>query len=208
MDIADTEFQRIWDKGYSESFEATGYAELKTKLPELIQKYANPEGTALDIGCGSCMWTSKWVAPHFKRIIALDVIRAPSDVGAKVEYRQVTDRDFSCASIGDSTIDFVFSLGCLCHLSNSANLAYLQSSYRVLKPGGKALLMFANWPNHLGLSVEAGKARNREEAGPGWWYYNDAETVAQMASKTGFKTFIDLIPGCRDLFALFSKPCS
>lgn len=206
MNFTKEKFQQTFGAGYTESFEVD-YGPLKQKLPELIKQHANPNGTALDIGSGSGQWTSQWLVPNFKQVYAIDVVKRRPTLDARVSYIEADSQDFSCTGIADESIDFVFSLGCLCHLSNSANLAYLKGTYRVLKPGGEALLVFANWPNHAGLvnAVEKGKAENREEAIGSMWFYNDAETVAQMAADAGFKPFVDAYPGFRDLVALFTK---
>lgn len=213
MGVTKAEFQRVFGNGYTESFDAAGYVELKAKMPELIAAQANPEGIALDVGAGSCWLTEEWLVPHFKSVLALDTIRQPQQpsrngpLHAKIRFMECGDQDYSCPAIDDDSIDFAHSLGCFCHLPNSANLAYLNSIYRVLKPGKKAILVFANWPNHVDLKphLESGQTRNREEAGPGLWFYNDIPTVTEMTAQTGFKTFTDLLPGFRDLVALFSK---
>ena len=205
MNVTKAEFQRVFGPGYTESFEAVGYLRLKTELPKLIEQNSKG-GTALDIGCGNGHWTKEWLVPRFDIVIALDVIQRPASMPGGFEFVEVDD--CLCSQIADDSIDFVFSLGCLCHLSNKSNLAYLQSAYRVLKPGGKAILVFANWENHPGLTerIEFGKRECREAPVDGsLWFYNDPATVAEMAAQTGFKTFTDLIPGCRDLVALFSK---
>jgi SAM-dependent methyltransferase len=204
MNYSKSDFQKLWgNKGYTESF----WDNLHQKLPELIQQNAVPNGVALEIGCGSCYWTRNWLVPRFKSVVALDVITAPEYLVPAIRYVQVEDRDFSCSSIESNSIVFVYSFGCFCHLSNSANLAYLYAIYRILKTGGKALLAFANWPRYKNLAPLAEKAKieNRESPNASDWFYNDAETVTQMAAQSGFGTYVDAIPGCRDLVALFSK---
>jgi len=213
MSVTKAEFQQVFGNGYTESFDAPGYVELKSMMPKLIAAHADPEGVALDVGAGSCWLTEEWLVPHFKTVIALDTIHQPQKpsrngpLHPKIQFMECGDQDYSCPAISDGSIAFAHSLGCFCHLPNSANLAYLSSIYRVLKPGRKAILVFANWPNHVGLKqhAESGRTRNRETAGPGLWFYNDIETVAQITAQTGFKTFTDLMPGFRDLVALFSK---
>ena len=209
MNLEKQEFQKLWGRaGFTETFE--GYPEglsLRYRLLELIKQHACKDGVALEIGCGSGYYTLRWLRPNFKTVIAIDLLEAPSDICQGIEYHQAGNCDYSCAAVPDESVDFVYSLGCFCHLSNSANALYLQSVYRVLKTGGKALIVFANWPQHQfrRFQLEVGKANHREQCDDGHWFYNDSETVAKMAEQAGFGTFVDAVPGCRDLVALFKK---
>jgi len=204
LNLSKSQFQQVFGGvGYTETFEALNYKPLLTKLPALIQEHARPEGQALDIGCGSGNWTHDWILPCFRRVTAVDVIGRPPGMDAAITYFDAGDRDYSLGPVASGSMDFVHSLGCFCHLSNSANVAYLHSIHRVLKPDGVALVVFANWPNHPCLDAATGEGHYRESPNLDSWFYNDEATVAGMAQETGFE-LVNAFPGFRDLVALLT----
>lgn len=207
MNVSKSEFQRIFGGangvGYTETFEALNYRPLLARMPVLIQMYSRPEGQALDIGCGSGVLTRDWIVPCFKKVVAVDVIVRPAALAPTITYFEVDDQDYSLGPVASGSVDFVHSLGCFCHLSNSANQAYLHSIHRVLKPGGVALVVFANWPNHPCLDSLTGEGQYRESPNLDLWFYNDQPTVVRMAQEAGFE-FVDAFPGFRDLVALLT----
>lgn len=210
MEVSKAEFQGFWtNRGYGESFNAVGYEMLPDALPRVMDGCANPKATAVDIGCGGGFLTMRWLAPRFGRVIGVDLITSPSELRPPVEYIEVGDRDYTCCKIPSNSIDFVFSIGLFCHLPNSALQAYLHTIYRILKPSGVALLVFGNWEKHPDLQhcMEQGRAHHRENCTTdgGVWFFCDYATVAVLTANTGFKTFTQIIPECRDIVGLFVK---
>jgi SAM-dependent methyltransferase len=162
----------------------------------------------VDIGCGSGKLTIELLTPLFSKVYALDVIRRVIPEHPKIEYIEVPSRDYSVHGVSADSVDFVFSLGCFCHLTNSANQQYLHNIHRVLKPGGRALLIYANCPNNPAIPadrVEHSRQHCRESATANAWCYMDRETLDQLICATKFRTWINVFPEGRDLVALLCK---
>lgn len=201
------DFQRVFGHGYTEDFLASGYADFKLALPALVSTHAIGK-VAVDIGCGSGKLTIDWLVPLFDKVYALDVVKRTVPEHPKIEYIEVPSQNYSCYGVPSDSVDFVFSLGCFCHLINSANQEYLHNVYRVLKRGGKAVLVYANWLKHPSISkdeIENARVSCRETSTGCGWCYMDESTLNELAVRTPFVIWKNLFPSGRDLIALFQK---
>ncbi len=205
-DFTKDQFKALWPNGYWESFGEGGYTpSVFTDVCDAIRPFMHRGHVALELGPGRGRWTSL-LAASFKRVIALDVIPRPPGLAEldNLEYVELADRDFSCTGVASSSIDFVFSFGLFCHLSNEACAAYLKSLYRVMRPGAKLVAMFANWERHLGLDADAVEYMNRPN--PTDWFYCNWKLVNLMALEAGFVKRLDLMPKFRDALLYAEKP--
>ncbi len=97
----------------------------------------------LDIGCGYGR-IERFLAPHCAEIHGVDVSatairRAKQYVPeANCHFHKIRDRNLS--PFPDGWFDFVFSVGTLQHVSREATFGLLAETYRVLRPGGRALI--------------------------------------------------------------------
>ena len=175
-DFTKDQFIHFWGQtGYTETWD--GYEKNWTpEIMQMIHDHINPQSTVLEIGCGSGYWTYK-IAPLCSKMYAIDLIPNPQ-LPTNVTYIENDDQEFKCKTIEDESIDFVFSFGVFCHLSLSACELYLQDILRVLKPNGKALLMYGD---EHGLQKHF-KDPNLTCEAVGW-KYNTYEDTMQMVSK-------------------------
>jgi len=60
-----------------------------------------------------------------------------------LKYFQVDD--FSCSILPDNHFDYMFSFGCLCHVSLEGITAYAQNLFGKLKPGANCFWMIADY---------------------------------------------------------------
>lgn len=195
-----SESAALWPDQYWENYQ--GYpAGAFEVMAGLWEKYAQPWGVALELGCGRGDSTNVFLVPNFRRVIALDLLEKPRALAASVEYHQVDDDDYTCRAVGDGEVDFVYSFGVFCHLPISAQLAYLKSVRRVLRPRGIALIAFANWPRHSLLQSVAAPEAYREQVHSSSWYYCDVALAQDMSRAAGFRQFTDLAPTFRDTLA-------
>ena len=105
---------------------------------------------ALEIGCGGGRLLQH-AARFFPRVIGVDIHDELDVVGSKLrelgvhnaELRQSDGRSLPCR---DGEVDVVYSFIVFQHLATiDVLLAYLRDTYRVLKPGGVAVLYMGRW---------------------------------------------------------------
>lgn len=146
----DNGWEAQWPTGYTENFVVSesqfGISEDQV-VKACIEPYANPNGNAVEIGCGTGnAWSKKHLAKRFRYATGVDVIRREwviaKDDPKNFSYLRVSPYDFTLSMIEDCTVDFVWSFGCLGHLPRAAIRQYLDSAYRVLKKGGNAAFEF------------------------------------------------------------------
>ncbi|HEX8173189.1 MAG TPA: methyltransferase domain-containing protein [Thermoanaerobaculia bacterium] len=121
----------------------------QTELRELFDAYfhifpweALPgDAVGLDVGCGSGRW-ARFVAPRVARLLCIDASSEAADVARKnlSEYpnAEVHVATVDDLPVGDESVDFVYSLGVLHHVPDTA--AGLRSCAAKLKRGGPMLV--------------------------------------------------------------------
>lgn len=96
--------------------------------------------TALDVGCGTGRWT-KYLAPKVGFVEAIDPSAAVHSAVQLLHDEQnvrVTQAGVESIPFEDESFDFVFSLGVLHHIPDTAKA--MQSAVKKLKPGGHFLV--------------------------------------------------------------------
>lgn len=207
--------------GYIESFH--GYEnDFEESFVKLLSKFYNNNKTCLDIGCGGGFWSKKYLTPNFSKVIGLDLLPTSeieilkNEAPKNFEYIEVTDRDYLCTGVADSSVDFVFSFGVFCHLPNSAISTYVDSIYKKLKPGGEALIMFADFFKrkkyapfdlvddkfgHIDKILTNYDLQDQcRETNTFWgWFWMDHETLYNILNDSNFSSYQDVSPKrCRD----------
>lgn len=210
-------FKTVWGKeGYEEPFNAcynnfstdpAVAVDLKATIIKKLDELAGLD-TCLEIGCGDGKWTVDLLVPRFKKVIAVDVKEIPSrfkGIG-NINYIQLTeDHDYGLESVEDNSIDFIYSFGVMVHLSQNAQMCYLEAMQRVLKSGGVVLASFANWPRHPELSKVTPVFPYKNSKSFYDWFYNDVKDLRKMLNEVGLVDFVDLLPTARDTLAMFKK---
>lgn len=202
MDFTKQDFINFWGTGYYEEF-TYGIG-----IQEVIERTIVPFGnkTCLEIGCGGGVFT-KVLSEHFDKVIGIDVI--PMHDGVRyynVKYIELDNQDYKCTGVENESIDFVYSYGVFCHFSNDAIKEYLQSIYRVLKPGGECMIMISNFEK---LKADFPTFANWDEYKFGdmmsiGHFYQDDRTVDIMKYK--FKIVSrNLTPDHRDIVVHLKK---
>ena len=95
----------------------------------------------MDMGCGSGRWAIE-VAPKVGKLHCVDASAKALDV-AKENLKHFTNCEFHTASVSnlpvsDSTLDFIYSLGVLHHIPDTAS--GIRACVRTLKPGAPFLI--------------------------------------------------------------------
>ncbi len=119
-----------------------------------IKPYIFPSTSALEIGPGRGAWTKCML--DAREIWALDALTAEYNrfyeyLGhpEHVNYVQVTD--FLCQDLPNRHFDYMFSFGCLCHVSFDGITAYAENLFDKLKSGALCFWMVADFDkfNHV-----------------------------------------------------------
>ncbi len=113
---------------------------------EYCAKFVNPDHVAIEIGPGGGRWTRYMLG--FRQLYAIDFHQELLDeLGKLFRCPQLTPlKNDGCdfPGIADSSVDFVFSFGVFVHLEFHIIEGYLEEIARVLKPGGKAVIQYAD----------------------------------------------------------------
>jgi hypothetical protein len=155
-------FNSIWQGGYFEgdpldpmgksSYHELGYMSvLHATYLTCIKPYITGETIACELGPGRGAWT-RCLLPA-KEIWCLDALSADHNKfwdyikpTPHIKYHQVSD--FSCEMLRDDSIDYLFSFGCLCHVSFEGIKAYMTSLHRKLRSGSHAFIMVADYEKY------------------------------------------------------------
>src|SRR5687768_10253633 len=153
-----TSFEGLWEGGYYEgdpliflgksSYGSYGYVStLHATYLRCIKPYITAETVALEIGPGRGGWT-KALLPA-KEVWVLDALSAEHNRffeylnhPKNVKYIQV--EDFQCAELPENHFDYMFSFGCLCHVTFEGISEYAENIFGKLKSGANCFWMIAD----------------------------------------------------------------
>jgi len=152
-------FKTLWKGGFYEgdvlaelhwsTYGSCGYMSvLHATYLRCIKPYVNQDSTVLEIGPGRGTWTKTML--HAKKIMVMDALSAEHNdfwnfIGPRsnVEYIQVND--FSCKALPDNFFNYMFSFGCLCHISFDGITEYATNLFPKLKSGCNCFWMIADY---------------------------------------------------------------
>jgi len=155
-------FKDLWKDGYYEgdplnpltksSYGRWNYMSvLHATYLRCIKPYVNSETIALEIGPGKGAWT-KALLPS-KEIWVLDALSAEHNCFFEylnnpnnVKYYQISD--FSCNILPDNYFTYMFSYGCLCHVSFQGITEYAINIYDKMKKGSNCFWMIADYDKY------------------------------------------------------------
>lgn len=152
-------FENLWKGGYFEgdplnpisrsSYHQLGFISvLHATYLQCIKPYVNNHTISLEIGPGRGAWT-KALLPS-KEVYALDAL--PEEYNGffkhlgypeNVKYFQV--KDFECEMLPDNYFNYMFSFGCLCHVSFEGIAKYAVKIYPKLKRDSNCFWMVADY---------------------------------------------------------------
>lgn len=155
-------FQGIWSGGYFEAdpldpvaksgYGALGYMSvLHATYLACIKPYITAETVALEIGPGRGAWTKTLLGA--REVWALDALSARHNgffeyVGTSENVRYVEVTDFECRMLPDDYFTYMFSFGCLCHVSFDGIRLYAQSLFNKMRSGSHCFWMVADYEKY------------------------------------------------------------
>jgi SAM-dependent methyltransferase len=204
VDNSKEAFRRTWgESGYRENWavygKVSGHSEEEV-VAACLAPYYDPAACALEIGCGAGFWTDRYLAQHFKHVIALDVLAQPRFEQPNIRYIEVPDRNFDCFGVADETADFVWSFGVFCHMTLPSIERYLRGAFRVCRPGARCSLYFSN------IDRRPGAIQTENDADHILWVKNDLATTTAMLTRAGFVDIVDTLPRLPDTMISCRRP--
>jgi len=116
-----------------------------------IKPYINETTVVCEIGCGRGAWTKTFLKA--KEIWCLDALSAEHNkfweyVGPNNNIKYIHVSDLSCNLLPDNTFNYLFSFGCLCHISFEGITEYMKNIYTKLRPGAQCFIMIADYDKY------------------------------------------------------------
>jgi len=163
-------FENLWEGGFYEGDPLNPIAKSGYKLMGFmsvlhatylccIKPYINDQTVALEIGPGRGAWTKALL--NSKEVYALDALpeehnRFFEHLGypKNVKYFQV--QDFECKVLPNDHFNYMFSFGCLCHVSFDGIKQYAINLYPKLKQGSNCFWMIADYDKYNKAIVNQG----------------------------------------------------
>ena len=152
-------FDGIWRGGYYEgdpldpmaksTYRELGFMSvLHLTYLACIKPYINAETVACEIGPGRGAWTKCML--EAKEIWCLDALSAKHNgfweyVGHAPQAKYFQVEDFSCKMLPENAFNYLFSFGCLCHVSFEGITAYMTNLFSKLKPGAQCFILVADY---------------------------------------------------------------
>ena len=121
----------------------------------------------LDVGCGPGFWCYQAAKSGAKSVngfdIQEDLVQEARKVTAQFTGVDIRVGDANRMPYDDNTFDVAFSMYVTCHLSLEALDKHYQEIYRVLKPGGKALVAIHPGSHKLHVADDADETIMKQE---------------------------------------------
>jgi hypothetical protein len=152
-------FKRLWQGGYFEGdpldpLARSGYGQLgfmsilHATYLRCIKPYVNLETIALEIGPGRGAWTKALLSA--REVWCLDVLSAEHNrfydyLGHPLNVRYFQVYDFNCSVIPENYFTYMFSFGCLCHVSFEGIRKYAKNIFPKLRQGSDCFWMVADY---------------------------------------------------------------
>ena len=134
------ELSRIYRHRFDEADREAQDVLWSTLCGSFFQQYVGADDTVLDLGAGSCQFIN-----HIKagRKLAVDLNPDTKAAAVDAEVLQTSSEDLS--AVADGTVDVVFTSNFFEHLPDKASLLRtLAEVHRVLKPGGRLVVLMPN----------------------------------------------------------------
>lgn len=173
-------------------------------LAELIPRLP-PGAPVLDAGCGAGQPVTLRLSQHFQ-VTGVDFSAAQLELAHQaVPAATFICQDMTQLAFPDENFAAITSYYAIIHIPRHEHRPLLENFWRMLKPGGLALLC-------LGAHDIPGDADDDYLGEPMYWSHYDAATYRQMLLDCGYKLIFARIiadetsPGSGHLFVLAQKP--
>ncbi|OGO50985.1 MAG: hypothetical protein A2148_03125 [Chloroflexi bacterium RBG_16_68_14] len=172
-------------------FYPSGFRGMYDRLQDAIEEYVRPTDVVLDAGCGSGRVFQHRLAGRVRRVIGVDVTDEPR---ANPNIDEAARGDLGALPLRDETFDLVLMSHVAEHLSEPG--AAFQEVARVLRPGGRLLLLTPNrWhyvpllarmlPHRLHVAFNRWRGVDARDVFPTVYRANTARRLRVLAEEAG-----------------------
>jgi hypothetical protein len=226
--------RNVWEGGFFEGdpldpLGMSGYGQwglgfmsvLHATYLRCIKPYVNSSTVSLEIGPGRGAWTKALLAS--KEVYVLDALPEEHNRFFKylgyptnVKYFQV--KDFECQMLPDNYFNYMFSFGCLCHVSFEGITKYAINIYPKLKHGSYCFWMIADYDKYKSAIINLANITQEEknhlfkcldqinEPYSGRWHNVGIEKTCSMLEDVGYQVIDPDVGTClRDPIIHFMK---
>lgn len=155
-------------------------------LSRTLKKYANPNHTAIDFGCGVGR-AFEYLAPSFKSVLALDISDNLLDIARKKSYNNITFKRHDLTKPLKVTADFGFCCNVIMLPEVDKNRVMLRNIRRSIKAGGHVVIVLPSLESFFYSAWQLIESYKKEKTSP------EEIDVSELAGFRGTKT--DLIQG-------------
>ncbi|MFH0909272.1 MAG: class I SAM-dependent methyltransferase [bacterium] len=164
-------FQKLWNGGYMEGdpldplghsgYGGFGYlSSLHATYLRCIKPYVRPDTVALELGPGRGTWTRSMLKA--REIWCLDALpeshnRFYEHIGPAPHVNYVHVEDFECTALPEQHFTYMFSYGCLCHVSFDGIRQYAINLHSKLRPDAECFWMVADYRKYNAAMEDAAK---------------------------------------------------
>ncbi len=174
-------------------------------LLQELEKRLPAGAKILDAGCGAGVPIAKRLSEKYS-VMGVDFSEAQIRLARQLVPRaQFVLQDITRLAFPDGSFDAICSYYAIIHIPRKEHPAILRNFYRILRPGGLALLCLG--ANDLERDIEEDYLGSRM-----YWSHYDSQTYLRMLAQTGFQRIWSKIvedssfPGSGHLFVLAQKP--
>jgi hypothetical protein len=189
-------FESLWPGGYygGDPLEPTGqstYRELgfmsalHVTYLRCIKPYVNSETIALEIGPGRGAWTRALLG--CKEVWCLDAL--PEDHNKLYEFlgypsnvKYLHVNDFNCGALPDNHFTYLFSFGCLCHVSFEGITQYAGNLFPKLRQSANCFWMVADYQKFNRALNNVSRLSIIENLFPGGRRYRGLKAIIRFVS--------------------------
>ena len=133
--------QELYQNRFRELALARKNAIWKILCDEFFSRYVSPDAKVVDVGAGYCEFINNISAAHKVAIDLNHDTQQHASPGVEVVHNDAS----AMSAIADDSVDVVFMSNFLEHLvDKAAVLATLQESRRVIRPGGRIMILQPN----------------------------------------------------------------
>jgi SAM-dependent methyltransferase len=109
-------------------------------LSKILEKYSNPDHTAIDFGCGVGR-AFEYLSPSFRSVLALDISDSLLEIARKADYENITFKQHDLTKPLKAKADFGFCCNVVMLPEVDENRTMLRNVRKSIKPGGHVVMV-------------------------------------------------------------------